>query len=45
MGPQMDDFDKGIETAYKRVLQLNGVPLDGLTDHIVKNHSRTTGWD
>lgn len=36
MGPEMEDFDKGVETAYKRVLQLNGIPLDGLTDLIIK---------
>ena len=36
MGPEMEDVDKGFEVAYKRILQLKGVPLDGITDLVVK---------
>lgn len=36
MGSEMEDFDKGLEVAYKRVLHSKGIPLDNKTDLIVK---------
>lgn len=36
MGPEMEDFDNGLEVVYKRILQSKGIPLDEITDLIVK---------
>lgn len=27
VGPDLDDFDKGFEIAFKRILQLKGIPI------------------
>jgi|GEM_PF-3838746 len=37
MGPDLGDVDRGFETAFKRVLQLKGIPIDPLTENIIQN--------
>ena len=37
IGPDLDDVDIGFETAFKRVLQLKGIPINPLTEKIVRN--------